>query len=151
MPTSARLASAARDAQRSTGCGNGHLLSNAETARGFVMQLYRKLALYCGMTLLGGLLLAPLAAAHSEVQEDGTRYCGGNETQKVRARTSGHTHVYPGPNGYGEYSNGGDLTVTTTYANSNGGGYWKVTTGGTLDGNETYARCVTSGPTSPQS
>ena len=105
----------------------------------------------CGMALGVGLLLAPPAAAHDEAREPGTRYCSGNETQKVRARTSGHTHVYPGPNGYGEYANGGDVTVTATYANSTGGGDWKVTTGGILDSNETYARCVTTGQTSPGS
>jgi hypothetical protein len=117
------------------------------------MDLHRKMKGCLVATLLAaGLLAAAPAAAHDDqARESGSKGCSQNETQRVRSYSSGHTHVYPGPTGYAEYSNGGDLTVKKTYANDTGGGDWKVTTNALLSAPGTYAECITTGPSVPHS
>ncbi len=96
---------------------------------------------FAATVIVAAAILAP-ADAWASVTKSGTKYCNGMLPLGItRAYSTGFTEHYPPRSGYVAYSNGSQWRVTYADSTTTGGGFWFVSTNGSLNDPGTYAGC----------
>lgn len=102
--------------------------------------IWRRLsAVFAATVLLAALALPALAV----VSKSGTHYCSYGYLPYSRSYSTGSTHHYPPGSGSATFENGGTWTVRKAHSNAgDDGGWWQVSTNGSLNDPGTYAGCT---------